>query len=65
MIGTDKSIRIVRKESDDGNLLYFLSLSCSDRLKHLEELRTSYIKWQNSNDSKPRLQRVYTIVKRT
>lgn len=65
-MGTGKSIRIVKKGDDvDENLSYYLSLSFGDRLKHLEELRTRYIKWHNLNDSKPGFQRVYSIVKRT
>ena len=43
MMGTGKSIRIVKKGDDvDENLSYYLSLSFGDRLKHLEELRTRY-----------------------
>ena len=60
----DKVVRVVKKNNDDGNIKYFLSLSHADRLEHLEMLRTEYIKWKNSNDPKSRLQRVYSITKR-
>ncbi|MEO0683700.1 MAG: hypothetical protein AAFY76_01290 [Cyanobacteria bacterium J06649_11] len=33
-------------------------------LLHLERLRTEYIKWKNTDDSKSRLQSVYKITKR-
>ncbi len=66
MMGTAKSIRILKKgDNADENLSYYLSLFLGDRLKHLEELRTRYIKWHNLNDSKPGFQRIYSIVKRT
>ena len=61
---TNKPIRIIKKSKDDENLVYFLSLTHKERLEHLEELRTKYVKWQNSDDSKSRLQRVYSIAKR-
>lgn len=64
MNGTNKSFRIVKKDRDNENLEYFLSLSHKERLVHLENLRTKYIKWQKSDDSKSRLQRVYSITKR-
>lgn len=59
-----KRVKIVKKGSDDENLKYYLGLSYVERLKHLEKLRTDYIKWKNTNDPKSRLQRVYTITKR-
>jgi len=59
-----KSIRIVKKDKDNENLMFFLSLSPRERLEHLEELRTKYIKWENTNDSKSGFQRVYSITKR-
>ena len=64
MNSINKPVRIVKKDKDNENLLYFLSLSQSERLEHLEALRTKYIKWQDSDDCKSRLQRVYSITKR-
>jgi hypothetical protein len=64
MIKISKSIKIVKKDMDNENLTYFLSLTPKERLQHLEELRTKYINWQISDDLKPRLQRVYSITKR-
>lgn len=64
MNSSGKTIKIVKKHNDDENIKYFLSLSYSERLKHLEELRTRYIKWHHTNDYKSGLQRVYSIAKR-
>lgn len=58
-----KQIRIVKKGQDEGNLLYWLSLSEKERMVELEKMR------QQINERKygPRqgFQRVYRIVKRT
>ena len=59
-----KKISIVKKKEDDQNLIYYLSLSYKQRLEHLEQLRTSYIKWQGEHDSKSRFQRVYKVTRR-
>lgn len=64
MIDAKKSIRIIKKGEDYGNLKYYLSLTHRERLEHLEQLRTHYIKWNNSDDCQSGFQRVYTIVKR-
>lgn len=59
-----KTIKIVKKGEDDENLKYFLGLSHKERLEHLELLRTEYIKWQKTDDSKQGFQRVYKIIRR-
>lgn len=57
-----KQIRIVEKGQDEGNLLYWLSLSKKDRMFELEKMR------QQINEQKygPRqgFQRVYRITQR-
>lgn len=57
----EKQIRIVKKGQDDGNLLYWLSLTVKERMAELEKMR------QHINKSKygtrQGFQRVYRIVK--
>lgn len=60
----ERKISVIKKKEDEQNLIYFLSLSHKERLEHLEQLRTLYIKWQGAHDSKSRLQRVYTVTRR-
>jgi hypothetical protein len=57
-------IKVVNRKDDNENLIYYLGLSYKERLESLEELRTNYIRWNNSDDNKSRFQRVYTITKR-
>ena len=59
-----KVIRIVKKGEDYDNLDYFLSLSYQERLEHLEQLRTEYIKWRRVDDPKSGFQRVYKVTRR-
>jgi hypothetical protein len=55
---------ITKKKLTDKNddRLYWLSQSPQARMDHLEQLRTEYILWKYG--TYPRLQRVYTIIKR-
>lgn len=57
-------IKVVNRKSENDNLAYYLGLSYKERLESLEELRTNYIRWNNSDDNKSRFQRVYTVIKR-
>jgi len=57
-------IRVVNKEEDDSNILYFISLSRFERLTHLEQLRTQYISLIKYKDSQQGFQRVYRVIKR-
>ena len=57
-----KQIRIVKKGEDDSNLLYWLSLSETERLRELEQIRQQIIQWKY--DTRPKFQRVYRVVKR-
>jgi hypothetical protein len=59
-----KTIKVVKKKSDDENLSFYLKLSQLERLEHLEVLRLRYIEWYKSNDNKQGFQRVYNVVKR-
>ena len=58
----DKQIKIVKKGEDDGNLLYWLSLTFNQRMAELEKIR----KQVNTRNYGTRqgFQRVYRIVKR-
>ena len=56
-------IKVVHKEEDDGNLIFFMSLNKTDRLKHLEDLRTQYFSLRTINDSEQRFQRFYRVVR--
>ncbi len=57
-----KQIRIVKKGHDEGNLLYWLSLSYKERMAELEKLRQLIN--QKKYGTRKGLQRVYRIVKR-
>ena len=54
-------IRIVKKEEDNFNVLYWSSLTSVERLKELEEIREQYNQWRYGADQG--FQRVYRIVK--
>ena len=54
-------IRIVKKEEDNFNVLYWSSLTGVERLKELEEIREQYNQWRYGADQG--FQRVYRIVK--
>lgn len=58
-----KTVKIVKKGSDDSNIKYWLSLSYNERMVELEKIR------QFVNNRKygigQGLQRVYRVVKRT
>ena len=58
----EKQIKIVKKGQDEGNLLYWLSLTEKDRMIELEKMRQEINKWKYG--TRQELQRVYCIVKR-
>ena len=57
-----KIIRIVKKGEDEGNLLYWLSLSKKDRMIELEKMRQQINKKKYGD--RQGFQRVYRITKR-
>ncbi len=58
----DKStIRIYKTGEAPTDFAYWQSRSYIERLAALESIRNDYIKW--AYDSKPRLQRIYRIIK--
>lgn len=57
-----KQIRIVKKGQDEGNLLYWLSLTGKERMAQLEKLREEINK--RKYGAQQGFQRVYRIVKR-
>jgi hypothetical protein len=57
-----KQIKIVKKGQDEGNLIYWLSLSVEERMVELEKMRQEVNK--RIYGTRPRFQRVYRIVKR-
>jgi len=57
-----KVIRIIKKGEDEGNLLYWLSLSEKERMIELEKMRQQINKKKYGN--RQRFQRVYRITKR-
>ena len=57
-----KSIRIIRKNEDNSDTLFWKSQSYEDRLTALEEIRTEYHQWKYNDQ--PRFQRVYRITQR-
>lgn len=59
----NKAIKIVKKGQDEGNLLYWLSLSEKERMVELERMRTQINK-EKYGDQRG-FQRVYQITKRT
>lgn len=58
----EKQIRIIKKGEDDGNLLYWLSLTFNQRMAELENMRQQI----NSRKYGTRqgFQRVYRVTKR-
>lgn len=58
----DKRIRIVKKGEDDGNIMYWLSLTYNQRMAELEKMRQEINKERYG--TQPGFQRVYRIVKR-
>ena len=57
-----KQIKIVKKGQDEGNLIYWLSLSVEERMAELEKMRQQINKIKYG--TRQRFQRVYRIVKR-
>lgn len=57
-----KVVRIVRMQDQGNDYQYWLSRSYQERLSALEELRQEY--YGQADGSQPRLQRVFTIIKR-
>lgn len=57
-----KQIRIVKKGQDDGNLIYWLSLSVKERMVELEKMRQEINK--RTYGARQGFQRVYRIIKR-
>jgi hypothetical protein len=57
-----KRIRIVKKGQDEGNLLYWLSLTEKERMIELERIRQQINK--RKYGTRQRFQRVYRITKR-
>jgi len=57
-----KQIRIVKKGHDDGNLLYWLSLTESERMSELEKMRQQINK--RKYGTRQGFQRIYRIIKR-
>jgi hypothetical protein len=55
-------VRIVKKGQDDGNLLYWLSLTFGERMAELEKIR-QYVN-QKKYGTRQGFQRVYRVVKR-
>lgn len=59
----EKRVKIVKRGQDDGNLLYWISLTEKERMAELEQIR-EIINMQIYG-TQQRFQRVYRIVKRT
>ncbi len=57
-----KQIKIVKKGQDDGNLVYWLSLTTKERMIELEKIRQQINK--RKYGTRQRFQRVYRITKR-
>jgi len=57
-----KQIRVVKKGLDDGNILYWLSLTGKERMAQLEKMRKEINK--RKYGTQQRFQRVYRVVKR-
>jgi len=58
-----KVVRIVAMKDQGNDYQYWKSRSYEERLSALEELRQEY--YGQADGSQPRLQRVYTIIKRS
>ena len=57
-----KHIKIVRKNQDNSDALFWKAQSYEDRLTALEEIRIEYHQWKYNDQ--PRFQRVYRITQR-
>ena len=57
-----KHIKIVRKNQDNSDALFWKAQSYEGRLIALEEIRTEYHQWKYNDQ--PRFQRVYRITQR-
>jgi len=57
-----KQLKIVKKGQDEGNLIYWLSLSVKERMMELEKMRQEINK--RIYGTRQGFQRVYRIVKR-
>lgn len=58
----EKQLKIVKKWQDDGNLLYWLSLTVKERMIELEKMRQQIN--QRKYGTRQGFQRVYRITKR-
>lgn len=58
-----KQIRIVKKGEDEGNLMYWLSLTRKERMVELEKIRQQINK--KVYGTRQGFQRVYRVTKRT
>jgi len=58
-----KRIKIIKKGQDNGNLLYWLSLTVRERMAELEKIRQQINK--RKYGTRHGFQRVYRIVKRS
>lgn len=58
----EKQIKIVKKDQDDGNQLYWLTLSFGERMAELEKMRQQINK--RKYGTRQGFQRVYRITKR-
>ena len=57
-----KHIKIVRKNQDNSDALFWKAQSYEGRLIALEEIRTEYHQWKYNDQ--PRFQRVYRVTQR-
>lgn len=57
-----KQIRIVKREEDESNLNYWVSLTVIERMRQLEEIRQQVN--QRFYGDRQEFQRVYQVVKR-
>ena len=57
-----KHIKIVKKNQDNSDALFWKAQSYEGRLIALEEIRTEYHQWKYNDQ--PRFQRVYRITQR-
>ena len=59
----EKVIKIIKKGTEDPNILYWASRSPQERLDHLEKIRKEVIKAKYGSD--PGFQRVVNVIKRS
>jgi hypothetical protein len=62
MLGIQKIVTKVNINQQNSDFAYWQTRSYQERLDALEEIRREYHQWRYG--AEPRLQRVYTIVKR-